>query len=443
MDKTRKRSRKIKRKNLSLQQRRLRFSIGLALFVFLILLIGIIPARTTLVEYERKAFTESVKTYLFCDENYVYLSSSEDIVFLPEEGTKISGSTLLSENYSITTSEYLLQKIETMEYLLNDPDITSGDLYAGITEDRRLASEYNALMNEAMTSSDAEKTSEYAALLEQAQHDALLRMRALQYVYTDSEALTELRDSYRALIGTPQPLTADNLNFTVFGSVFYSADGYENMMSFSLLDNLDGKYLNRLDGFTPVKQTGEGIFCIKSVSTSRAVAVVRLPSDTELFCRDEALELYEGVCASYDIDREGGYFSFIFRRMDIFAAFPTVELTASDGTLITGRLVKVQKGETEDILFIAVTEGLRELSGKRIFTSDMTVETYRCWVVDRRCVYTDDDRTYVNLVEGSGERIPVEVEVYKYMNGKAYIRVAGNETLSEGDEIMLKGRKLR
>lgn len=443
MKKANGRHRRIKRKNLSLQQRRLRFSMGLALFIFLCLLIGIIPARTTLVEYERKDFTENVKTYLFRDEDYVYFSSAEKVDFLPAEGTKISGSTLLSGNYAITTSEYLLEKIETMEFLLDNPDTSQSDLYTSITEGLRTADEYSDLLNEAIKAQDQEKTSEYAALLEEAQHDVELRKRALQYIFTDSDSLASLRDGYRAMIGTPQPLTAENLNFSVFGSVMYSADGFENIMSFDMLDNLDGKYLNRIDGFTPAKQSSDGVYCVKSVSSSRAVAVVRLPAGTELSCEEEAWDLYGRVCANYDIDREGGYFSFIFRRMDIYAAFPTVELTASDGTVITGRLVKVEKGESEDLLYIAVTEGLSSLSGRRIFTAALTVQTYRCYVVDRRCVYEDDGKTYINLVHGSSGKTPMEVKVYAYMDGKAYIRVAENPDLSEGTEIMLKGRKLR
>ena len=70
-----------------------------------------LPERTVFMYAQNYSKLEDVKIYTFKEEEYIYIESSEKINFNHEEGTKVSASTILSDDYKISTDEYLERKL--------------------------------------------------------------------------------------------------------------------------------------------------------------------------------------------------------------------------------------------------------------------------------------------------------------------------------------------
>ena len=129
--------------------------------------------------------------------------------------------------------------------------------------------------------------------------------------------------------------------------------------------------------------------------------------------------------------------------MDILDSFPSLRLYTASGDEVTGKLVKVSTEGEEKLLYVALRAGIREISRQRIFTGSLVTEEHDCYIVDRGCIYEDDGRYFVNALSGSSVKDPVQVKVYRYEGGKAYLRVEDNPLLEEGMEIVSKGRKVK
>ncbi|MBO4359841.1 MAG: hypothetical protein J5822_03075 [Eubacteriaceae bacterium] len=410
--------------------------------VLLGLIIGIIPPKTALVERELHPFTENARVYLFLDEEFAILPSGAGMDLLVEEGTKISGTTLISDTYTVPAEDYVKTKVEILDFLLSDETLTPARLYKEILATDRQAAEYDALMNEAVSSGDTVKASEYASLLEAADRKVYIMKKALQYIYIQREELWAMRERYLSMSGE-LPLNAESLNFSILGFVGFSMDGYENVMEMDMMDNVNAGYLAMLDSFKPQKSLPEDSFFISSTSGSRAVAVVKIPSDVFVAQEKEAALMYSDLADGYDMDSQGGYFSFIFRRMDLFIMFPEISFVTAEGNAVSGNLIKVSDDGENKLLFIGLTGEIRELRKERIFTARLITEEHNCYVVDEKSIYEDDGRYYVNVPGGAGGVYPVRVKIYRIIDGKAYLKVADNGELSEGLEILLKGRKRR
>lgn len=410
--------------------------------VLLGLIIGTIPEKTALVEREIHPFTQSARVYLFLDEEYAVLPSAGSVDLLVEEGTKISGTTLMSETYTIPAQDYVETKVEILDFLLSDETLTPASLYKEILSTDRQASEYDSLMNDAMSSGDTVKASEYASLLEQADRRVYIMKKALQYIYIQREELWAMRERYLSMSGE-LPLNADSLNFSILGFIGYSLDGYENVMELGMMDNVDSGYIAMLDSFKPRKSLPDDSFCITSTSGSRAVAVVKISSDVFVTQEKEAVSMYTDLVDGYDMDSQGGYFSFIFRRMDIFTMFPKISFVTASGQNVEGNLIKVSDDGETKLLFIGLTRGIKELRQERIFSASLITEEHNCYVVDEKSIYEDDGRYYVNVPGGAGGVYPLRVKIYRILDGKAYLKVEENESLSEGLEIIYRGKKKR
>ncbi len=432
--------RRSKLKRIIVLNRELFMYILIAFIVFGYLIINIIPIRTAFVEEEKHSFEEEGKVYVFRDEEYVVINSYEKINFIVDEGTKISASTLLSDNYTISTNRYLEEKIEVIDFMLDNYGIEAEDINRKIYDAQNKIEELTLQLDEAMANSDGNSSKEYSDEIEELQHDISVMDKALQYEFTSYEELENLKNECRSMLGrTDIPLTAGNLGFSVFGSVYYSIDGYENTMNFDRLYNVDTTFLQKADKLFPSIVSGDNRYFVKSTSDNRVVLVIRLPADAVLSGEEACERIYDSVMNDYDMKSEGGYFKFIFKRIDILNIFPAINLTTPDGTVLDGELVKVEKTENEKLLYMALRSNVAAIAGERIFIGKVCTQTQNCYVLNKSCIYEKDGRKYVTRINNGSNSEQVEVKVFCIEGSKAYLIADENEKLSYGDEIKLKG----
>lgn len=415
--------------------------IAIAFVVFAYLIINIIPIRTTFVEEEKHGFEEEGKVYVFRDEEYVVINSYEKINFIVDEGTKISASTLLSDNYTVSTNRYLEERIEVLNFMLDNYGIDAEDINRKIYDAQCKIEELNAKLKEAISSNDGSLSKECSDEIEGFQHSINVMNKALQYEFTSYDELESLKSECVCMLNrTDIPLTAANLGFSVFGSVYYSIDGYENTMNFDCLYNVDTAFLQRADKLFPSVASGENRYFIKSTSDSRVVLVIRLPAGVELSGEEACERIYDSIMTDYDMRSEGGYFKFIFKRIDLLNIFPAINITTPSGDVLDGELVKVEKTQDEKLLFMALRSNVSAISGERIFIGRVRTQTQNCYVLSKSCIYEKDGRQYVTRINNGSNAERVEVKVFCTEGNKAYLLADENEKLGCGDEIKLKGK---
>lgn len=433
--------RRSKLKRIFEQNKELFMYVLIAFVVFAYLIINIIPIRTTFVEEEKHGFEEEGKVYVFRDEEYVVINSYEKINFIVDEGTKISASTLLSDNYTISTNRYLEEKIEVIDFMLDNYGIDSAGINRKIFDAQSSIEDLTSKLDEAISASDGNSSKEYSDKIEELQHSIEVMDKALQYEFTSYEELENLKSECRSMLGrTDIPLTAGNLGFSVFGSVYYSIDGYENTMNFDRLYNVDTEFLQKADKLFPSIASGDNRYFVKSTSDNRVVLVIRLPADAELSDEEACGRIYDSIMNDYDMKSEGGYFKFIFKRIDLLNIFPAISITTPDGTVLDGELVKVEKTDEEKLLYMALRSNVAAIAGERIFIGKVCTQTRDCYVINKSCIYEKDGKQYVTRINNGSNSEQVEVKVFCSEGNKAYLIADENEKLSYGDEIKLKGK---
>lgn len=411
--------------------------LTVVLLFFAYLIIQMLPMRSSFVVLQNHTFTEAAKAYVFKNEEYVILNSAEKINFLVDESEKISASTLLSDNYKLSTNYYIKEKIETIEYVINNEDISVSSLNRQISNARAECEDINRSLQNGATPIEEKKA---ADRLYELQHNIYIMKRAKQYTYATNEELNELLAKYKDMLTSSDiPLTADNLNFTVFGSVYYTIDGYENYLNFEELNYLDVNYLNEIDSLSTNKNLSNDSYVLKSSSSSSAVVVLRLPNDVYVNGEEACMRIYADILENYDMDSEGGYFEFIFRRIDLLNIFPAFKFETSIGMLYDGELIKVSYYDNEKLLYVALRNDVLSLSGSRLLSAYAHVDSYDCYVIEKNCIFDKDGKSYVRAVKNGQNEEVIEVNVYAYENGKAYLKVSENENISDGDEIKLRG----
>ncbi len=415
--------------------------IAAAVLVYLIF--SMLPERTLFIYAEKKTAYANVKIYTFKEEEYVYIDSGEKINLLYKPGTKVSASTVLSDGYTIDTDVYLNQKITIIDYMLANPDLdTREKVYARMSDIREQLRLLDYQIDEAESKADIATKRELMRQRQSYQDQYAVLKGAMQYILTQDDALYTLRSEYASMAGGGGiPLTLRNLNFTVFGYLTYATDGYENAMNFDNLLSVDSEYLDRIDQMTPIGSAGLQHDVLKSTAANKIVLVFALPPDTKVTGEVSVIERYDALYASYDIDREeGGYYQFLYRRVDLLNGFPTISIRLKDGGVYEGSLINIQRGENEKLLFVAFREDISAFLNMRLFNADVATETYSCFMIPKTCLSKDGDIYYITVVTQSAEKQKLPVIVYQQSAGSVMLRCEDNPDLTSGMEILYRGK---
>lgn len=415
----------------------------IAAAVLVYLTFKMLPERTVFICSEKNTTYSNVKMYTFKEEEYVYIDSDTKINFLYDEGTKISASTVLSNDYTINTDVYLNAKIKIIDYMLANPELdTREEVYLRMSDIRAQLKQLDYQIDEAESKADVETKRTLMNQRQTLQEQYAILKGAMQYILTQDESLYTLRSEYESMLGSGNiPLTLGNLNFTVFGYLSYVTDGYENTMNFDNLLSVDSAYLDDIDQMSPIGSANLDSYVIKSSSTNKTVLVFALPLDTEVSGEVTVIDRCNNLYASYDIDgEEGGYYQFLFRRIDILNTFPTISIKMKDGSIYKGYLINIQRNESEKLLFVAFRNDVSVFSDLRLFNADVATETYSCFIIPKTCLSKDGDVYYVTAITATAEKQKIPVVVYQESGLNVILRCEDNPDLTSGAEILYRGK---
>ncbi len=431
-------------KNIIHNNKRLLIYIAVVLVIFIYFIIKMLPEPSVFIQSDITSFSVPAKVYAFKDEEYVIINSTEKIHFLCTEGDKVSASTLLSDNYSLSTNVYINKKLDVLNFVLQNTSITTKEqIYVMISDVNKQLLELDSLLNEANAANDADKAKQLATQREALQQQLYVLKRAMQYVYNTYSDNAQIKDNFAGMLGRSDiPLTLENLDFSVFGNIYYSIDGFESSMNFDSLDSIDIASLNNLDSMSPVKTNSDGKYYIKSSAGDKMVLLLRIDKDSYVADEEAVNSYYSKLCDKYNMDQEGGYINFIFRRVDVLNNFPDFYIKTEDGIEYKGNIVQVISEENEDkIIVLAIRNDVVSFANRRIFTAKANTETFRCFAIPTSCIYNYNGATYVNILKDATIKTPTQVTVYKTEGSTSYLKTSENSALKDGDEIILKGRQ--
>ncbi|MFA0816166.1 MAG: HlyD family efflux transporter periplasmic adaptor subunit [Anaerofustis sp.] len=417
---------------------------AVAILILVYLVIQRIPESTTFLNAEQYNITADAKMYVFKKQEYILLNSTAPLNYLVTEGSDIAASAVIADNYYISTNKYLQQKIAALQYMIDNPKVdTKWEIYLVISELNDQIASIDSQIDAAVANGDdatkASLISQQDALKDQIE---VLDI-AMRYVFTDLSVMSAMKDTLSAqLNSTTIPLTLDNLNFNVFGYIYFSKDGYEDVLNMDALDDVYDGYFTYLDHFSPNTTLADGQYILKSCATDRIVIAVRVPSDTVLEDKDDIINDKNDLQTAYNMDKEGGYYDFLFRRIDLLNQFPSMTAYASDGTEITGNVVDVVSEGDDLVLMLAVRDNISYFSDKSIFTGTLTADSFRVYSVPKSSIVTVNGSTYITIIsDTSVSKKTIPVTVYKYTGGKALLRVGENPDLANGTQILVHGQK--
>lgn len=425
-----------------IKKRWLLFSV--AAVIVICLAIQKMPESTVFLKTEAYNVNANAKIYVFKKQEYIFINSTVPLNYLVSEGTDIAASTVIADNYYITSNQYLQQKIAALQYMIDHPQVdTKWEIYLAISELNDQVDSLDAQIDTAVANGDNEgKTNmlnQRTAILDQI---AVLE-NAMRFVFTDLTVMNTMKNTLNSqLNSTTIPLTLDNLNFTVTGYIYFSKNGYEDTLNMNVLDNLYDGYFDYLDHYSPNTALADGQYILKSEATDRAVIAVRIGSDAQISDKEDVINYKNELTTAYNMDKEGGYYEFLFRRIDILNQFPNMTAYVSDGTEITGKIVDIVSEGDGQVVMLAVRNNITYFSDKTILSGKLETDSFSTYSVPKSSIVTTDSGAYITIISNTSvgkETIPVTV--YQYAGSRALLKVSENPALSEGSQILKHGQK--
>ena len=416
-----------------------------AILIITYMAIRFLPAETLFIYSEKYVYSENADLFIFKQEEYVILQNQQTINFSVDEGDKIAGSTVLSSDFKVFGDVYIQQKIKAVDYILNRiPRFQSKEeIYGEVQKlDVRIAELNEVLANASWETMSESEKAVYMNEMNELNEQRQIIIRSVQYIYTPDEELRNIKKTCTGMLGSRQvALNAYNLNLSVYGNVYFSLDGYEDVMTFHNIENFDQDYLNYLLGYAPRMQKSEsGRYVIKSSASDKILLALRVRKDCYVESEEKCRELYQSNTIRYDMDKQGGYYEFLFRRIDILAYYPQMTVVLSGSETAQGHLVNVIETDTHKILVIAVRDNIKNLQQKkRIDKAKAETESFSAFVVPASAVTEHNYSEYVTVLTNSNVKKSVKVNVYDYSGGKAVLKVSANSGLKNGDEILAVG----
>ena len=426
--------------------------VGLIILVLTLLIVNMLPKRTHFLSVETyEEFAQST-AYIFMSEQHKTLDvkDGEKINFIVDDGDRVSATSVLSDNYNITTDYYFDQKIKSIDYAIDNPPYSSGweyniQIIEKYDEIEQIEEALDGMMSKSQNQDyvdiEMEKTkNEYVKEKAKLLSEIDYIKSAMQYMFASKNDLKAMRKSYIELKGKDSvELTLDNLNLSVIGEISYSLDGYERVLSFEQLINIDGDYFEYLDEFDNIPYVSNTNNIIKTTDTNKSVIALRVDSEITHESEKDMLEQRNYLVNTYNMKKEGGYFNFIFRRVDFFSMFPKVQIKNTDNSIIEGRLIDMNENEKSKIYYVAVNTSNSAYNKNRISNMQLNVNTFSAYVVPRSAICKNNSQTYITT-SGYGDWVRnVRVTVHDYVGSNAILKVDENEKLKGIDEIMYKG----
>ncbi len=416
----------------------------LFLFMAAVLFLGylimrMIPDETVILRAETVIISEGAKLYSFKEEDHTKITTSSPVNIIAEEGTSLSATDLISDNYRIRSKEFIEEKIKSITFMIDNPSInTKWEVYEKIIavrdEINALTEQFNNTEDESVRSSIQEKIRELRS------EESVLK-GATQYVVTPLSEMYNIRYRYSVMLEEETlPLNLYNLNFSVFGYISYETDGYEDVMNIISLEGIDEEYFHYLDRLSPDAEKTEGnTYIIRSTARDRAIIAALVDKDTVVPDEESAKKRKSDIINRYNTDQSGGYYSYLYDRVDLLIQFPEISVKTYEGNVIDGYLVDMIDCGDKKAAIIALRGEIDRLSDERIENGELQTESFRAFVVSKDSIVEKDGKTYVIRLKGGSAKEALEVVVDRYTGKTAILRASKNPSLTNKTEILLDG----
>lgn len=414
--------------------------IILSLILIIVFLFIFAREKTQMLRKENYITKTASSAYLFKKEEYLSLQTEKKIDFLVKEGTKVGANTLLSSEYKISTYRYIEEAIEVIDWCIKNNSKLDPETHAKRLNS--ISAEIQSLKNQisnATKKEDTEKLSELNKLLEEKEKEKDLAQRATRYLYANQSTLKRLKNEYEKKKNSSYTdLTTSNLNFSLTGIIFYETTGYENILNPDVLPALSESYFDYIDNAdaTPIKTTPEQAV-IKITDSEFMYICAFVPEDTYVESEHNAIEKRQYVYDNYSPQKDGGYYSFLEKRIDILNSFPSIQVEINKN-VYSGYLINVDTYEQRGkLLIIALKNNITDLMKINITSCKVYTESVSSYVVPKKSVIEENGKSYVYTLTVGNFTNKVEVEVYKEVGNKVILRSANNPNLKDNLEIII------
>jgi hypothetical protein len=148
------------------------------------------------------------------------------------------------------------------------------------------------------------------------------------------------------------------------------------------------------------------------------------------------------ICrTAYNMDKEGGYYDFLFRRIDLLNSFPVDSLMLPTEPRLQGMWWMSYRKECLVLMLACGTIFL--IFRIKVFSPAHSQQIRSC-LLRAEIKFRNSGRSYVSYVisDTSVSKKNNPVTVYKYVGGKRFC-VSENPDLAHGTQILVHGQKHR
>ena len=390
----------IKGKYLRRIRRRNAIKVAIVITIFLagVIVVFLSRDRTMLLESQNYIISSDVEALFIKNEAVMYFG--HEIVQVQKEGAKVSNNTVLAKELNSTSyAEYEKQAIQNKidSYMYEDKSKVFYDI------------------EDSLGKKDGEKM-----------------IATVKYLFYTTKQLNTLYGKYNNMVKSNElKLINTPVGFT--GQVYYSTDGYEDIVPLSVLSMLNDDYLDFVFKINKNKLISRNSMVVKVIDNSCVFVSFKLPLATVIDYENTAKNCKSNIMTQYSL-QYNDYFTFLKKRVDILRQYPQMYFEANDKT-IRGYIVDIKEFEKSKIITLCVNKNVEDIINLRI--SNIKVQTQRyanVFKIPKTCIYKNsDDKDCIDIIDRGKIKKTYEITIRGYDE-------TGNYALINTTGILIKSQ---
>jgi len=359
--------------------------------------------------------TESTytKTYkeqiiFFKKTDYIELDNFSASDLTVEEGSKQNGYTALTSQAKVVSQSFLNNQISTIDKIMADK---SNDNWSSVVDQiQNNVTGLGKIMNQ--TTAQGQTQSQYL-------------LNVSQYMGMTTDQLNAKKAQLSALNdGKSRNIILGELGMQSSGYVYASISPMEKVVNENILPYVDKSFLDDAD-----KISRTGAAALKIVDNDHLFAAFVMGADDVLAGQDDAMNMKQKYMGTKDKSKNTAYYQFLVRRVDLLWEYPEVSVE-KDGKKYSAYLVNVEQDGDNKIAVVMFKDYVNIFAGDSVLNANVDVQTYTAYKVPKSAITTENNKSYITLLEKDYFPKQVEVKVDKTEGSKAILKASDNPDLS-------------
>ncbi|NTW70627.1 MAG: hypothetical protein HGA49_00075 [Eubacteriaceae bacterium] len=376
-------------------------------------------SKKTLVLYNEKYIkTYEAKSFILRNEKVIYYDQT--IEFNAAEGTRVSETKILSDSQA-SYDNYIQNQIAIIDNVLKS-----------IGQPKKIV-QYELLddLDSQIKSAGQDKIETYA-------YKKMVTLESIKFKGIDQATLEQYKAQLNEKLNNTKvsKITLSNSGISFPGYVFFSYDGYEELLHIDNMDLVTPGYLEKVSKYGSSNYyTSKSI--LKVVDDDYVYIAFTVPADV-VFQSEAALkEKTDKIYDSLEDDSLKSYLGYLNRRVDVLRTMPKIKFANGDQEY-SGYLIKTILDKERKVIILEVKDNIDNVMlSKRMITNKVYTYENTGYLIPNKSIQVQNGKKSIVIMSKGYLKKTIPVTVTDMDGDNAFLSKSENQSISDGMQLIL------